>query len=104
MKKVVVLGLGLVLAVAGCATKPGYVGNWECNALPQEATELGMQSLSLSILEQGGFIISSEDTTGETAGGVGRWISNEDGSGQLLDDGTLMILGTSGVAKFDRKE
>ncbi|MBN2704342.1 MAG: hypothetical protein JXR23_09040 [Pontiellaceae bacterium] len=118
MKKIVVLGLGLVLAIAGCATKPGYVGNWECKKIPADIKEEGMESVALAIQEEGTFALIIKDVEGAGVhGAAGFWTPNEkggisfaaegepvEGFAVLTDDDHLVFSADDQAVEFERKK
>ena len=120
MKKyMIALVVGLGLFVAGCATKPSYVGTWKCPNMPEDAQEAGVTAANLYITEEGGFSGAFEKTDGTTMGGFsGSWETNdvgginflvnegngpEKGTGQLIDKDTLLGVGDGVAMKFIRQ-
>ncbi len=108
---------GMVLMVAGCATKPGYVGQWKSINLPQDVKHDGVECFSMSILEQGGLSILAEAADGTiNQGANGSWTTNavggidivvdknEQAKGLLLDDNTLVITADDEAIKFARQK
>ena len=108
----IALVVGLGLFVAGCATKPSYVGTWKCQNMPAEAQEEGATAANLYIAEEGGIFLITE---GSVKSASGRWETNkvgginvvfegqDDGTGQLLDKDTLLIAGGGVAMKFIRQ-
>lgn len=117
MKKIAVLGLGLALAFAGCATKPGFVGAWRCNSVPEDLSD-DMQAMSLYITEQGAAVFVGETDEGTTSmGSIASWYTNsnamilfegeslpDDLRGLLIADDTLLVTGDDEALKFERQE
>lgn len=118
MKKIAVLGLGLALAFAGCATKPGFVGAWRCNPLPEGLREDDMQAMSLYISEQGAAVFVGETDDGTTSmGSIGSWYTNSNAlilfegeslpdnlRGTLIADDTLFVTSDDEGLKFERQK
>ncbi|MBN2684513.1 MAG: hypothetical protein JXR40_04495 [Pontiellaceae bacterium] len=118
MKKIVILGLGVVLAVAGCATKSGFVGAWRCNPLPEGLREDDMQAMSLYITEQGSAVFVGETDEGTTSmGSIASWHTNsnamilfegeslpDDLRGTLIADDMLFVTTDDDGLKFERQE
>lgn len=120
MKKMSVATLlGIVLLVAGCATKSPYIGNWKSIGVPDGAEEQGIYGIMLSFHETGEYTGSYNDADGGILSSVrGRWepgaqesilLYLEEGRGPeestvlLLDDDTF--IGTDGRTslKFSRQ-
>lgn len=107
------------LLMAGCATKPGYAGAWRCDELPQEVKEEGLAAATLYLTEEGGFSGAYENAEGSSVGGFsGTWTTNaaggidfvmtegrgpEKGTGQLIDDNTMLGVGGGLALKFVRQ-
>ncbi len=117
MRKIAVFGLGLVLAVAGCATNPGYVGNWTSKGVPSEMVEEGMSSMVVYIQEAGAFSMMARDAEGVTIhGATGTWSPDEQGGislqvegsdaveALLVDDDPLVISGGGNALEFERQD
>lgn len=108
---------GTALLMAGCATKSGYVGQWKSVNIPEEINSEGMEALSMTILEQGGVTIIGETDEGQVVQGAsGSWKANElggitfvfdeneDATGLLLGDGTLVMSADGQAVRFSRQK
>ena len=76
------------MVLAGCATNTGYVGTWECNNPAPELSDGSVKSITVYIMEQGGFSLTAGDADGAIIHGVnGQWAVNETGGLELIVDG-----------------
>lgn len=111
-KQMMMAATGLMLLVAGCATKPGYVGTWKAD---KNLPEKDMESMTLYLTEGGGFMFKAQSDdrmeggsggwTNNGLGGIRIWVEgeNDEAQARLLDDDILLLTADGMALEFTRQ-